>query len=333
MNIQRPRVFLSHSKKDTEFIHRLEADLRKALCEPWIDDIEIRHGKPWLDEIFRSGIPSCETVLCYVTPNSVESKVVQMELNARVVEQLESSNVSLLLYVSSDDVRGKLRADLRQLQAPVLDDESYSRILPRIVAEVYQAHLTWALAEAVKNEKLLRLEAELRLREIESANRSSVFSSAEESDFRLIREWMNQKITAYFEYHEPESKQPVKFEKPVWFPSLYAQSIFRMRIKIHMNEVEEVLRNEFLKERGATPGVLEVALDPSFALSTHLLRFGLLERQQRQQFESDRSSPLRAFRREQSHMLVLTPKFDRFNYWLDYTKALEEGRASVFECE
>ncbi|CAG0968525.1 hypothetical protein METP3_01295 [Methanosarcinales archaeon] len=41
----KPRVFLSHSKIDKEFIEKIEQDLRKCRIEAWYDDWEISPGK------------------------------------------------------------------------------------------------------------------------------------------------------------------------------------------------------------------------------------------------------------------------------------------------
>lgn len=48
--INKPRVFLSHARKDVAFIERVERDLRKQL-EPWLDANEIRDGQPWMSAI------------------------------------------------------------------------------------------------------------------------------------------------------------------------------------------------------------------------------------------------------------------------------------------
>ena len=40
----KPRVFLSHSKKDREYIEQLAMDLRSARIDVWYDDWEIPPG-------------------------------------------------------------------------------------------------------------------------------------------------------------------------------------------------------------------------------------------------------------------------------------------------
>ena len=68
----KPKVFLSHSNTDKEFITKIDEDLRKCLIEPWIDTRDIRHGESWLDAIFESGIPTCDCVLIYLTETDRE---------------------------------------------------------------------------------------------------------------------------------------------------------------------------------------------------------------------------------------------------------------------
>ena len=60
--INKPRAFLSHSKKDKYFIEKLAADLRKCQIDYWLDTEEIRAGKSWLKMIFEDGIPTCDFI-------------------------------------------------------------------------------------------------------------------------------------------------------------------------------------------------------------------------------------------------------------------------------
>ena len=78
----KPKVFLSHSCLDKPFIERLANDLRKCQIEPWLDSEEIRDGKPWLKVIFEDGMPTCDCVIVYLSENSLNSKMVQKEIDA-----------------------------------------------------------------------------------------------------------------------------------------------------------------------------------------------------------------------------------------------------------
>lgn len=165
----KPRVFLSHAKKDSLFIDRLERSLRLCQIEPWLDTFEIRHGKPWLDAIFEDGIPNCDSVLVYFTQNSLVSAVVSKELDAGVVSQLADSSVSLLPYVEEAPLRSEIRMDIQALQVPVWNEENFDSILAQCVAEIWRSFHERRIAQAVADEKLRRMEAEKALSEVGSS--------------------------------------------------------------------------------------------------------------------------------------------------------------------
>jgi len=123
--LNKPRVFLSHSKLDKAFIETLYEDLKGCQISPWLDTEEIRHGKPWLDAIFENGIPTCDSVLVYFSENSLQSAMVKKEIDAGILHQLEDSGVSFLPYVDNESVRTKLRADIRSLQVPIWNGDNY----------------------------------------------------------------------------------------------------------------------------------------------------------------------------------------------------------------
>ncbi|MCI5166037.1 MAG: toll/interleukin-1 receptor domain-containing protein [Candidatus Electrothrix sp. GM3_4] len=181
--LNKPRVFLSHSKKDAELIRRLYDDLRRCQIEPWLDEIDIRPGKPWLDAIFEEGIPTCDCVFIYLTENSVSSAMVKKELDAAVLGQLEDNKIALLPYVSSGAVRASLRADIRSLQVPALNEENYPQILSQLVAEIWRSFMERTVAGAVQHERVKRLEAELELEKIRNASGDGIFTDAEEKEF------------------------------------------------------------------------------------------------------------------------------------------------------
>jgi len=98
--INKPKVFLSHSWENKQFIEKIAADLRRCGIDYWLDKEEIRDGRPWLKMIFEDGIPTCDAVIVYLTEQSIRSQMVQKELDAAVVQQLSEGGVTLLPYVS-----------------------------------------------------------------------------------------------------------------------------------------------------------------------------------------------------------------------------------------
>lgn len=187
----KPRVFLSHSKSDVEFIERLHADLKKCQIEPWLDSEEIRHGQPWLDAIFEGGIPACDAVLVYFTPTSLASAMVKKEMDAAILRKLKDSHVAFLPYVSVESIRDELRVDIQALQVPVWNEDNYAVLLPRVVAEIWRSYHERAVKAAVQQEQVGRLQAELELEKLSKIQAAAVFSPAEDVEFRHIWEETN----------------------------------------------------------------------------------------------------------------------------------------------
>jgi len=182
----KPRVFLSHSKKDKEFIHKLCKDLHSCQIEPWLDSQEIRHGQPWLDAIFESGIPTCDAIIVYLTESSIESPMVKKEMDASIIKKLNESHVAFLPYVSQDFLRNQLRTDIQTLQTPVWNKENYAEMLPRVVAEIWHSYLDSMVMSVVNQEKVRRLEAELELEKLKKTGMESIFEAKENADFDFI---------------------------------------------------------------------------------------------------------------------------------------------------
>ena len=63
--MKKPKVFLSHSKKDQDFIKQLALDLRSARIDVWYDDWEIPPGASLRSKIFEDGISECDLFFIY----------------------------------------------------------------------------------------------------------------------------------------------------------------------------------------------------------------------------------------------------------------------------
>ena len=101
----KPRVFLSHSKSDREYIERLAMDLRSARIDVWYDDWEIPPGSSLRAKIFEEGITECDLFFIYLTKNSRDSSWVRWELDAAFVLELEKRGGFIAIFVDSDDTR------------------------------------------------------------------------------------------------------------------------------------------------------------------------------------------------------------------------------------
>ncbi len=74
----RKHAFISYSRKDTEFVERLEAALNARGVSTWRDATSIPGGDDWYENI-QSGLANAYAVICIVTPNADESKWVRRE--------------------------------------------------------------------------------------------------------------------------------------------------------------------------------------------------------------------------------------------------------------
>jgi WD40 repeat protein len=78
-----PDLFISYSRKDVEFVHRLCDALSSAQREAWVDWRDIPPTAEWLEEI-KSGIEKSDNFLFIISPDSLESPVCQGELSEAV---------------------------------------------------------------------------------------------------------------------------------------------------------------------------------------------------------------------------------------------------------
>jgi hypothetical protein len=190
---------LSHSSTDKPFINRLNEDLKKCRIDTWIDEVEIRDGKPWLKVIFENGIPACHCVIVYLTEHSLKSKVVEKEIDAALIYQLGDSGVAFLPYVESTEIRGRLRLDLQSLHCRVWNDSNYQALLPTVVAEIWCSYFERVINTAVLQEKNKRLELELELSRLKKAQEASIFTPQEEIDFNYIKAELDQPVEVRLE--------------------------------------------------------------------------------------------------------------------------------------
>ena len=320
----RPRVFLSHSKADIGFIQRVNDDLRGCQIEPWMDSQEIRHGQPWLDAIFESGIPTCDCVLVYLTKSSIESNMVKKEIDAGIIRKLKDSKIAFLPYVSSAEIREKLRTDLQSLQVPEWNESNYHLMLPRIVAEIWHSYMDRAIIAATSEEKVKRLEAEKALEKLEKEATESIFSPGEDKDFRYIQKCMDRWEPVMFSMtRTAEGGKKEIIQEASYTVNVLAILLLFVRddyIEFRDSIVPDMVKNMLLK---ATPTFeklpedlkIEVSQEPR--LEDELLMFGLI---QRTQFTESTPYYTRdgdyQYRQQVRDRLEISGKIHRFRYWL-----------------
>lgn len=107
-----PTVFLSHNSQDRNFVERLASDLRANGVDVWYDKWEIKVGDSIVSKI-NDAISSRDYLAVVLTPRSVASRWVQIELNAAVMRELAQRSVYLLPILAEPCQIPPLIADKR----------------------------------------------------------------------------------------------------------------------------------------------------------------------------------------------------------------------------
>lgn len=72
------KIFISYSRKDTDFVRKLAGDLEKAGYDVWWDITDLRGGDDWVRQI-PSAIEASQFVIVVLSPNSIASEWVEKE--------------------------------------------------------------------------------------------------------------------------------------------------------------------------------------------------------------------------------------------------------------
>lgn len=91
----RPKIFISHSYQDKEFVHKLAKDLAAEGLTPWVNDWEIRVGDSLVQKI-SEGIRQSDYILVVLSENSLHSKWVQEEIKMAIQKNLDSAKRVLI---------------------------------------------------------------------------------------------------------------------------------------------------------------------------------------------------------------------------------------------
>lgn len=327
----RPRVFLSHSKRDVPFVKRVYDDLRRCQIDPWLDSEEIRHGQPWLEAIFESGIPTCDCVLVYLTPNSLGSALVKKEIDASLITKLRESHVLFLPYVSETRLRKELRRDIEALQTPEWNDANYQDLLPRVVSEIWRGFMERTIVAAKNEEKVKRLEAELELNRLKSEH-GGVFSDSEDKDFQYIWSALDRWVPFDVARIEGEAGNQNTIERATCFVRVRSIVPFLGGPKDFEHDeysVRQVMRARIARKlplREDRSNNIRVDLYNCPDLQEELLMFGLIERRERPQRGKEERQPFAFSHRHrtspQPYTTVYTQKAERLKYWLSFNRLL-----------
>ena len=72
-------VFISYSRRDVDFVRRLDEELKRTGRKTWVDWGDIPPTAEWEKEI-QTGIERANTVLFVISPDSIASSTCQQEL-------------------------------------------------------------------------------------------------------------------------------------------------------------------------------------------------------------------------------------------------------------
>ena len=104
-------IFLSYSRRDSEFVDRIAADLQKMGFRTWVDRSGIAGGDQWRKEIV-GAIHSASVFVLFLSPNSARSDNVRKELDLA-----DTAKVSILpVTISQTAVPSAIQYQLAGLQ-------------------------------------------------------------------------------------------------------------------------------------------------------------------------------------------------------------------------
>src|SRR5438093_2296601 len=102
-------VFISYSRKDKEFVRRLDEELKRRGREAWVDWEGIPPGDTWEKTIY-GAIESTDTFVFVLTPDSVASEICGKE-----IAHAASNNKRLVPIVHRDVAADMVPKSLREL--------------------------------------------------------------------------------------------------------------------------------------------------------------------------------------------------------------------------
>lgn len=132
------KVFISYSRKDTDFAHRLHTALAAQGMESWVDWQGIPLTAEWMSEI-TAAIESADAFLYIISPDSLNSKYCQEELNIGL-----QNNKKLVPIVCRDPgVNDPIPDKVSATQWTFLrQQDNFEEIIPKLV-EAINTDLDW----------------------------------------------------------------------------------------------------------------------------------------------------------------------------------------------
>jgi len=127
-------IFISYSRRDQEFVARLASDLDAQVAGVWFDQSAIQLGQNWHDEIME-GIHDCKAFILVLSPDAVESRYVQEEVN----KALELGKTIFPVIYRPAQWTGEYRSLVNEIQTLDLRSGSYTDNFQKLVDGLLEA--------------------------------------------------------------------------------------------------------------------------------------------------------------------------------------------------
>jgi hypothetical protein len=193
---------------------------------------------------------------------------------------------------------------------------------------VWRSFAEASVVAAIQSEKLKRLEAELKVRDLEEVASKTIFSASENAEYSLIWSRLNRliPITARVTSKRkvassPEAPTEAVSELPrdlsfvLDMGAVFRGPVSEMKYQFHSSSLHDTVSKDVLFHLKLDPSDAQVGIDFPVDLDVEMLRYGFVERKAIPP-SNDRGTFV-AFRHREFR-LVLTPKFDRFTFWLEH---------------
>ncbi|HAV77302.1 MAG TPA: hypothetical protein DCX53_08110 [Anaerolineae bacterium] len=127
-------IFISYSRRDQEFVTRLASDLNAKVAGVWFDQSTIQLGQKWHDEIM-DGIRECKAFILVISPDSMESKYVNEEVN----KALELGKIIFPVIYRPAKWTGQFETLIKKVQTLDLRSGSYTDSFHKLVDGLIEA--------------------------------------------------------------------------------------------------------------------------------------------------------------------------------------------------
>jgi TIR domain len=144
--VPRPQeVFISYSRKDKEFVRRLDEELKRRDREAWVDWEGIPPGDKWEKTIY-GAIEATHTFIFVLTPDSIASEVC-----GREIEHAAANNKRLVPIVHRDVADDEVPKSLGELNWIFFRDSDDFEEASDILVRALDTDLNWVRATHVSS--------------------------------------------------------------------------------------------------------------------------------------------------------------------------------------